>query len=370
MTAQEFTFDPAIAQRRLANQAAAPTRFSAPVEAVRWMGALQGQDYHQASWAVAMRTHGATLSEVEQAFAQGELVRTWAVRGTLQVVAAEDAGWMTAIAAERHIAGDARRMRQLELTHDQILAAGDLLEAALDGGIRLTRPEVMALWQEQGIVIEGQRAYHILWHLAVAGRIVVSEQVGKQQSFRLVREWIPNGASFTGDEALGELAARYFASRGPATVQDLVAWSGLRVEEVTRGIAIAGQRMERWDHAGTAYWMGNASDAASGVVSCLLPLTETRTLLHAGFDEYMLGYRDRAAVLAPQHANLVVPGGNGIFQPFVTVDGEIVATWKRTITGKGVRVAHSPFDGRAVDELAIAGAARRYADFLGVPLLA
>jgi hypothetical protein len=326
------------------------------------MGALQGQDYSQAAWAIGMRTHASTLAQVEDAFSRGEIVRTWPVRGTMHVVAAEDAAWMTAIASARHIASDARRMRQLELTHAQIQEAGSLLEAALEGGKRLTRPQVMELWQAHGIVTEGQRAYHMLWHLAMQRRIVIAEQVNKQQSFRLLREWIPKARSFDGDEALGELAARYYASRGPATVQDFAAWSGLRVQEVSLAIAVAGKRLERWPHEGVEYWFGEHAASA--------PRAGAECLLHAGFDEYMLGYRDRSAVLAPHHANLVVPGGNGIFQPFVTVHGEIAATWKRSLSAKGVALHCLPFEGCSVDADAFASATHRYADFLGMPLLA
>lgn len=354
--------DKQIAAMRLRSQSIAPARFASPVEAVRWMGALQGQDAHQSPWAIGVRTLAATQADVEQGYARGEIVRGWPVRGTMHVVAAEDIGWMTALAAERRIAGDARRMRQLELTHAEIDAAGELLEAALVERSPLTRPEIMTLWQEAGIVTEGQRGYHMLWHLAQRGLICIGPMIEKQQSFALLRDWVPNPRDLSGDQALGELVLRYFASRGPATLHDFVTWSGLTLAEAKVGLTVSSDKVERWEHAGAEYWLGEHGHAASDESAAALHLLP-------GFDEYLLGYRERSAVLAPQQADKVVPGGNGIFLPFVVANGEVVATWKRTLRRKDVTINVAPFADHHVDRDMLLPAMQRYADFLGLALI-
>ena len=49
-----------------------------------------------------------------------------------------------------------------------------------------------------------------------------------------------------------------------------------------------------------------------------------------GFDEYMLGYRDRSAALAPEYSSRIVPGGNGMFLATIISNGQVIGTWRRT----------------------------------------
>jgi len=87
-----------------------------------------------------------------------------------------------------------------------------------------------------------------------------------------------------------------------------------------------------------------------------------------GFDEFLLGYRDRSSVLAPEHSQAIVPGGNGMFKATIVVGGEVVGTWGRSVGQRGVVVAAAPFSplsGEALDELA--GAAEHYGRFMGRP---
>ena len=53
-----------------------------------------------------------------------------------------------------------------------------------------------------------------------------------------------------------------------------------------------------------------------------------------GFDEFILGYKDRSAVLPDEFKDLIVPGGNGMFRPTLVLDGEVMGTWRRTPRAK------------------------------------
>ncbi|MGZ3600293.1 MAG: DNA glycosylase AlkZ-like family protein, partial [Ktedonobacterales bacterium] len=102
-----------IARQRLVNQQIEGQKCATVEEVVRWMGAVQAQDYGQSLWAIGLRTQAATVADVERAIAAGTILRTWPMRGTLHFVPAEDAKWMVALSAERTIAGDRRRLEQL-----------------------------------------------------------------------------------------------------------------------------------------------------------------------------------------------------------------------------------------------------------------
>ena len=89
-----------------------------------------------------------------------------------------------------------------------------------------------------------------------------------------------------------------------------------------------------------------------------------------GYDEYLLGYKDRSAVLEPAHAPRLAPGGNGVFAPMLVVDGAIAGTWKRTIKRDGIELSLSPFFPIGNLRERVGEAARRYGEFVGMPLRA
>ena len=85
-----------------------------------------------------------------------------------------------------------------------------------------------------------------------------------------------------------------------------------------------------------------------------------------GFDEYLIGYADRGAVLPGEHVGKVVPGGNGIFQPVIVSAGQVVGTWKRTLKKDTVEITLLPFTRLSVPQETVLAAAERYGRFLGL----
>jgi hypothetical protein len=330
-----------------------------PAATVRHLLAMQAQDFAGAKWSVGVRTPGATDASIETALAAGDIVRSWPMRGTLHLTAPEDLGWMLSITAARTIRGAAGRHRQLELTEQQLERAREVALDALGGGRAATRDELLERFVAGGVAVDGQRGIHILQRLCLWRVLVFGPLSGRQHTFVLFDEWIARSRTLDPDEALGEFAARYFAGHGPATVRDFAWWASLTLADARRGVEIARDGLDELDVDGTAYLLPrDARAAASGVQ--LLP----------GFDEHLLGYQDRGAALAPQHAELVVPGKNGLFLPTMVDDGEVVGTWRRTTSAKGVRVDLHPFTPVAVrTERQFGAAASRFADFLERPLL-
>lgn len=346
---------------RLASQCIAVDNHATPEDVVRWMGALQAQDYMQAVWAVGLRTRSATLADVEQALEDARIVRTWPMRGTLHFVPPEDARWMLALSAARMLAADGRRMAQLELTTDIIVRCQDVFCGALSGGKRLSRPAMMNLLEEAGISTRGQRGYHILWYLAQSGVLCMGPMENKQQTFVLLDEWAPTARDLPREEALAELARRYFTSHGPATVHDFAWWAGITLTDARQGLAAAQAELVAETVEDNEYWRGAdtpSPDEVTGPAIHLLP----------GYDEYLLGYKDRSAVLAAEHAQKIVPGNNGVFRALIVVAGQVVGTWQRKIKKKSVDVTLHPFIRLSHDDEQVIDAAQAYADFIGLPL--
>jgi hypothetical protein len=355
--------DAAIAHRRVASQRIAAGRFDEPADVVRWLGAVQAQDYNQALWAIGARVNDATAGGVERAIAERQIVRTWLMRGTIHFAAAEDVRWLMALCSPRLLAADERRCAQIGLEPADIERSADLLRDALAVDRRLSRPEVMELLESEGIETGRGHGYHILFRLAQDALICLGPMQSKQQTVVLLDDWAPRAQSreLSREQSLAALAERFAASRGPVTVQDLARWAGITVGDARRGLQAADGLVARtWDSI--EYWL-----AAEGADEPPPKARSKQTFLLAGFDEYMLGYKDRGAMLAPEHADKIVPGANGVFRPIVVVDGQIVGTWARTARAKSLTIALNPFapDPRLAAQ--VGPEAERYRDFLGLP---
>lgn len=347
-----------IAARRLRSQRIAGTGFKSPGEVVAWMGAVQAQDYLGALWALGLRMKTAREEAIEKAIADRTVVRTWPMRGTLHFVAPEDVRWMLELLTPRVISRLRARHRQLELDQKAFDRSRDVLTRALEGGRQLTRDALFKTLNAAGIATAGQRGIHILARLAQDGLLCFAAREGKQQTFALLEEWVPPARKLSRDEALAELAGRYFTSHGPATVQDFTWWSGLTVADAQKGIEAAGSRLKSEAIDGQTYWFSAEAPAAkpSSSAAYLLP----------PYDEYTIAYKDRSAVLDAPKSRLV--SSNGIFWPTIVLDGRVAGTWKREIRRGSVFITLSPFAPLEKKERqTVAAAAERYGAFLGMP---
>ena len=314
-----------VALLRLAAQRLVGPRCATAGEAVRWMGALQAQDERSARTAVALRTAGGTSAAVVAAMDAGEVVRSWPMRGTLHLVPAEDLGWMLALTTDRLVTGAASRRAALGLEPQHLERAQQVAVEAMSGGRRLLRAELVALWEDAGLLGAPQRGYHLLWHLAQTGVVVFGPTRDGEAELVLLAEWVARPRALEREESLGEWALRYFRSHGPATAKDLAWWTGLRAADVRAGVALAAPHLEQVDVDGAVHLV---DPAARERLAAARAEAEGVHLLPA-FDEHLLGYGDRSAVLARAHSPLVVPGGNGVFRATVVDAGQVVGTWKR-----------------------------------------
>ena len=354
----------AIGLHRLASQRISAGHLDDPAAVVRWLGAVQAQDYGQSLWAVGARLKGGTAAQVEASIAARQIARTWLMRGTIHFAPPEDVRRLIALVAPRLKVADARRCEQLGLTAATVARSGELLEAALSGDRRLTRPGVMALLESEGIATSGGHGYHILWRLALDGLICGGPLEGKQQTFVLLDDWAPREHSrdLSPEESLAVLARTFATARGPVTDHDLARWAGIALGDARAGLRDAGPALTRRAFGGVEHWLSAESADRDAPAA-----GRRKAFLLAGFDEYVLGYKDRDAVLAPEHAARVVPGANGVFRPIVVAGGRIVGTWARTVRPKELRITLQPFSS-ADRTLAtsVAAEARRYRSFLAL----
>jgi hypothetical protein len=339
-----------IASRRLANQRISTATCQTPAEVVAHLTAMQAQDYRGALWSIGLRMQDTTVAAVRQAIADRLIVRTWPMRRTLHFVAAADVRWMLGLLAPRMMSGMAGSMRRLGLDDGTLKRSRTTLVKALQGSAPLTRHQLYDVLSRARIATTDMRGLHILCHLSIEGLLCQTGQVGTHSSFALLDEWLPASRTVARDEALAELARRYFQSHGPATIHDFCWWSGLTVADAKAAIAMISSDFVRETIEGKVY-----------ITPRDQPATPPGFHLLPGFDEFLLGYTDRSAALDPTHAPKVGPGNNGMFRPTIVAAGRVVGLWQAADT-----VTVAPFRPLTQRESrASTAAATRYGRFIG-----
>jgi hypothetical protein len=350
-----------VAVERLRNQRLVGKPFAAPEDVVRWLGAVQSQDFAGAKWAIGVRTRACTDAAVERAYAEGRILRTHVLRPTWHFVVPDDIRWMLALTAPRVRAVMAYYEGQFDLDGAAFRRTRKVLEAALAGGKSMTRDELSRALAARGIRASGQRLGLIMMRAEQDAVVTSGPRRGKQFTYALLDERAPAGRTLARDEALATLAGRYFASHGPALPQDFAWWSGLTVSDARRGIETATPRLASVTVDGKTYWHAPGATRAARVSHAvqLLP----------NYDEATVAYRDRAATLAPGVSAPFHGRPEMVMNYVVMVDGRVVGGWRR-VPRKDAMIVETTLATRldAHARKALEAAAARLQKFLGQPV--
>ena len=314
-----------VLRERLHNQKLSSSELENPADVVRWLGAVQAQDYGAAKWALALRMPNATHRQIEEAFNEGRIIRTHLLRPTWHFVVPEDIRWLLELTAPQVNRRSGSGYRMFELDAAVFKRSNKVLTNALRGGKHLTRAALKAALNKAGVAADnGVRLAHIMLRAELDGIVCSGPRIGKHFTYALLEERVPPAKPLSRDEALAKLTRRYFRSHGPATLQDFVWWSGLTVADARHGIELAGEKETR-----------------------ITPISNRiKNLCHLlpAFDEYFVAYKVRE-------------GGLG---PTIIIDGKVVGTWKpgaATITRNLSRKLNKS------EQRALAKATERYLEF-------
>jgi DNA glycosylase AlkZ-like len=347
---------------RLRNQLLSQTECIEPEQIVAWLGAVQSQDYAGAKWALAQRSKdSATNAAIDQAFNDGKILRTHVMRPTWHFVTPADIRWLLALTAPRVHVANAYAYRTLELDKDILKKSNATLEKTLQGGKQLTRAELVSIFKKAGIHADEGRLGYLLIYAELEGLICSGARQGKQFTYALLEERAPQARSLEREEALAELAKRYFRSHGPATLQDFVWWSGLTTKDVRQGIEFANAELTCETINDKTYWFVDGSSAS---------MQFTKAHLLPNYDEYMVGYTDRTSIFHVAHKDKLDSRGNILFQYAIILGGLVAGTWKRTAKKEEVVIRLSPFRTLTNEQYqSILAAAEGYGKFLELPVV-
>lgn len=346
-----------ISNIRLISQQISSPKFKTAKEVVGWMGAMQAQDFAMAKWAIGVRLPHSTIDAVEAAIDRGDIIRTHLMRPTWHIVSADDVYWLLELTAPKIKALLKTRHTGLDLTESVIAKTNKLFQDALKGGNHLTREDLVVVLEKAKIFNDNNRASHIFMRAELDGILCSGPTKSNKQTYALLNERVPESKRLTREESLEKLARTYFTSHGPATLQDFVWWSGLKVGNARSAFEMVKSSLESEKIGSETYWFSNSCTKSNGESSS--------TYLLPAFDEFIISYKDRSASL-PQDKLRKAVSDNGIFWPIIVSNGQVIGLWKRTVKKEKVILETDFFkpQNRSVKEL-IEKEAIHFGNFLG-----
>ena len=297
---------------RLAAQRLSGPPAADPLEATRHLLAIQAQDPKGARLAVRARTRGGHASNTDRALNERALVITWANRGTLQLIAADDEPLLHALTTPQLRTQSDRRLTQEGVTPAAAKRGVAAIAKALESDGPMTRGEIRALLKRKRIPTAGQALVHVLFRATLDGLIVRGPMIEREHAFVLARDWLGERPKVDRERALAEFARRYLLGHGPAAEQDLAKWAQLPLRDVRAGLRAIASELHQWP------------DSLMG----LRPAENAQALapprLLGPFDPLLLGWRSRDFVLGGAGG---IVTSNGIFRAIALVDGRAAGTW-------------------------------------------
>ncbi|HEY6469384.1 MAG TPA: winged helix DNA-binding domain-containing protein [Candidatus Dormibacteraeota bacterium] len=300
---------------------------------------LQAQAFDAARHQVRVRASGLTAGDVDRAFeVDRSVVRTWLMRGTLHLCAAEDLRWLVDLfgPAVNQLAASRRRALGLDdATCQRGLAV--IRKALADGPV--ARRRIREALVRAGVLEEpvGQSLVFLLYHAAALGVVCCGPRMGRDDSFVLLDDWVAPSKGPGGDTALAELAVRYFEAFGPASEGDFAAWSGLRMSVVRPAMQAIGSRLAEFPGAIRGLW-------TVGTVASEPPPGRPIVRLLGHFDTFLLGYKRRDQLGGAAAEAWIHTGGGGWIRPVVLVDGWITGGWRLDRVSGGFEIVVTPFE--------------------------
>ncbi len=346
-----------VPKMRLMGQHIAGRKFSTVKEVVSWMAGMQAQDFEMAEWAVGVRLPGSTEKMIESAVDRGEIIRTHLMRPTWHFVSSDDVHWMLELTAPQIKSSLKSRESGLGLNEKNLSRYYKIIEDALSGGNNLTREELVGVLKKNKIKTEDNRASHIFLNAELNGIMCSGKVINKKQTYALLRERVPVVNILKREEAAGRLVLKYFLSRGPATLEDFVWWSGLPVKDARNGLECVKHLLTAREIDSKTYWMSDEIAGSS-------PGKNAIQILPA-FDEFLISYKDRSATVDVNNNGKTV-SNNGIFRPFILNGGKVTGIWKR-IKKKDEIIIETEFfkGGKKIREGSIKKLFGEYGKFLG-----
>lgn len=290
--------------------------------------AVQAQVMSAAELALGVRVRGASPSDIQNAlWRDRSLVKTWALRGTLHLLAARDFPLMVAaLSTHKHFLRESW-LRYFGVTHGQMLSLLDGIRGILtDSGI--TREQLAALIAQhigepklRESLLSGWGT--LLKPAAYQGSLCFGPSEGQHVTFVSPKYWLGDWEPVQADEAFQEIARRFLKTYGPATSDEFARWFGMTTSQAKKIFKGLGDEITQVDVAGWRAWM---LVSALDTMEAMQPASVVRLLPH--FDQYTIAVARHSQYLLEDAFRDRVYRQQGWISPVVLVDGRIEGVWE------------------------------------------
>jgi hypothetical protein len=336
------------------------------LEVVSQICGLHAQLMPAAELALAARVEALSPADVQAALWQDRtLVKTWAMRGTLHLLpSAEFPLYVAAFKAYTHFRrGSWYKYHGVNAAELEALIEGVRTTLGSSGMTReqlaaavaaqMNKPEL------QTLLLSGWGA--LLKPAAFQGYLCFGPNQGQQVTFVHPAQWLETQPLLDTEAALQEIARRYLAAYGPATLADFGRWWGMEPAKAKKLFRSLGAEIEAVEIEGQPAWalVSTLEQMPARPVSGLVRLLPY-------FDPYVVGMGRESPQLLPEAHKGRVYRSQGWISPVVLVDGRIEGVWeydkKRTQTVVTIEMFTPP---TAALKAGIEAEARRLGGFLG-----
>jgi hypothetical protein len=333
-----------ISNIRIKSQGIGSSEPGSAIDILSRMGAIQAQDFSMAKWALGVRMALSTIAEIEASFNRGDIIRTHLMRPTWHLVSASDVHWLLELTAPRIKSSLRSRERELELSDSLFRRSNRIIEKLISGGLFFTREDFTRELKKAKINTGDNRLSHLLLRAELEGILCSGPIKDKKLTYASLNSRVAHRKRLTREEAMAELASRYFQSRYPATLHDFTWWSGLSMKDAKTGMESARDSFITENIGSKEYMFPDSFQTIDSV-------NNTVHLLPA-YDEFLISYRDRSASLQGIDDHKTI-SSNGIFYPVVVVNGQVAGVWKQVINNDKVSIETALFNGQDVKIMGI-----------------
>lgn len=289
---------------------------------------------------LALRARARGLRPEHVADRQQELVRTWAMRGTIHLFARDDYGWILPLLGPTLTAKSRRRRLELGLDEAKLEKGLREMRAIMEREGPLTRGELVDRLVDHGVSIErkSQAPYHLLAYAGLNGIMIMGpDRPGGEETYVLAGD---GQITWSGDQALATLASRYLEGYGPASPADFAAWSGLPMTDAKRGWELMRAKGSLADVTVDQHTLQVLERQLKLAVD--EPFTESIVNFLPAFDTLVLGYSDRSLVVPEKYQADVYHGGQTV--PVVLVNGTAAGVWRYERQSRSIGIEVRPFE--------------------------
>ncbi|WP_420122866.1 winged helix DNA-binding domain-containing protein [Nakamurella sp.] len=354
------------------------------------LGAMQGQEFAYALWALAQRVRPDARpghADLLAAFDRGDILRTHVLRPTWHLVRPADVRAMLRATAPRVRLTMTAWDRQLGLDRPTLDRAQQILAAQVAGGRHRTRRDLAAALEAAGIPAAGQRLTHLVTHAEFDEVLISGAMAGKQQTYAAFDERVPPAdpgpdpgtgpapgagtgtdprnpppADPPADPGLVALAARYAATRAPMTAKDFAGWASLTITRARAALEAAGCRPE--PRAGMTLYGPPAGTPDPPATAPDGP----RADLLQGYDELIMSYSESRSVIVPDGSSLPVLSQEHYLHA-VLIDGVLAGHWRHRLATRTAQVQVEPIRAwSAAERRAVQVAVDEYGRYLDRPV--